>query len=94
MLSQNPIFRVEEHLSHSLTDALWLSADAYYNVGGETSIDGTGQHNMANTLRVGAGMGLRIWRGADLVLNYELVVAKPSGEPNAQTIRFTIRQLW
>ena len=38
---------------------------------------------MANTLRVGAGVGLRIWRGADLVLNYELVVAKPSGEPNA-----------
>jgi hypothetical protein len=93
-LSQNPIFRVEEHLSHNLTDALWLSADASYTVGGETSIDGTGQDNMANTLRVGAGMGLRIWRGADLVLNYELVVAKPSGEPNAQTIRFTIRQLW
>jgi hypothetical protein len=94
MLSQNPIFRVEEHLSHNLTDALWLSADAYYNVGGETSIDGTGQDNMANTLRVGAGMGLRIWRGADLVLNYERVVAKPSGEPDAQTVRFTIRQLW
>jgi len=29
-------------------------------------------------------MGLRIWRGADL-LNYERVVAKPSGEPDAQT---------
>ena len=49
---------------------------------------------MANTLGVGTGMGLRIWRGADLVLNYELVVAKPSGEPDAQTVRFTIRQLW
>jgi hypothetical protein len=94
MLSQNPIFRVEEHLSHNLTDAFWLSADAYYNVGGETSIDGTGQDNMANTLRVGAGMGLRIWRGADLILNYERVVAKPSGEPYAQTARFTVRQLW
>lgn len=34
--------RVEEHLSHNLTDALRLSADAY-NVGGETSIDGTSQ---------------------------------------------------
>ena len=93
-LSQNPIFRMEEHVSHNLTDALWLSADAYYNVGGETSIDGTGQNNMANTFRFGAGMGLRIWRGADLVLNYERVVAKPSGEPDAQTVRFTIRQLW
>ena len=85
---------MEEHVSHNLTDALWLSADAYYNVGGETSIDEISQDNMANTLRVGAGMGLRIWRGADLVLNYERVVAKPSGEPDAQAVRFTIRQLW
>jgi hemolysin activation/secretion protein len=27
-------------------------------------------------------------------LNYELVVAKPSGEPDSQTARLTIRQLW
>ena len=55
---------------------------------------GAGQDNMANTLRIGAGMGLRLWRGADLVVNYERVVAKPSGEPDAQTVRFTVRQLW
>jgi hypothetical protein len=59
-LSQNPIFRVEEHVSRNMTDRFWLSADAYYNVGGETSIDGTPQDNAASTLRVGAGMGLRL----------------------------------
>jgi len=93
-LSQNAIFRLEEHASRNLTDAFWLSADAYYNVGGETSIDGIGQDNKANTFRIGAGMGLRVWRGADLVINYESVVAKPSGEPDAQTVRLTIRQFW
>ena len=79
-LSQKPILRLEEHLSRNLSDNLWLSLDAYYNVGGETSIDAIEQDNMANTLRVGAGMGLRLWRGADLGLNYERVVAKPAGE--------------
>ena len=93
-LSQNPIFRVEEHVSQNLTDKLWVSADAYYNNGGETKIDGVPQDNMANTLRLGAGAGLRLWRGGDLILNYERVVAKPSGEPDAQTVRATIRQLW
>ena len=93
-LSQKPILRLEEHVSRNVTDALWLSMDAFYNVGGETSIDGLGQDNMANTLRVGAGMGMRLWRGADLGLNYERVVAKPAGEPNSQTLRFTFRQLW
>ena len=49
---------------------------------------------MANTLRIGGGMGLRLWRGADLALNYERVVAKPASEPDSQTIRLTVRQLW
>jgi hypothetical protein len=93
-LSQNPILRVEEHVSQNLSDALWLSADAYYNVGGETKIDGAAQDNMANTLRIGAGAGLRVWRGGEVMLNYERVVAKPSGEPDAQTLRVAIRQLW
>jgi hypothetical protein len=65
-----------------------------YNLGGETSIDGVEQDNMANTLRIGGGMGLRLWRGADLGLNYERVVAKPASEPCSQTVRFTLRQLW
>jgi hypothetical protein len=93
-LAQNPIFRVEEHISRNLTDRFWLSADAYYNVGGETSIDGTPQDNAASTLRIGAGMGLRLWRGADLGLNYERVAAKPAGEPDSQTIRLSLRQFW
>jgi hypothetical protein len=29
MLSQRPILRLEEHISRSVTDALWLSADGY-----------------------------------------------------------------
>ena len=93
-LAQNPIFNMEEHISRYLTDRFWLSADAYYNVGGETSIDGTPQDNAASTLRVGAGMGLRLWRGADLGLNYERVVAKPAGDPDSQTIRLSLRQFW
>ena len=80
-LSQQPILRLEEHVSRNVTDSLWLSADAYYNVGGETSIDGLEQDNMANTLRLGVGLGLTLWRGADLGLNYERVAAKPRGEP-------------
>jgi hypothetical protein len=93
-LSQKPILRLEEHVSRNLTEALWLSADAYYNLGGETRIDGIEQDNMANTLRIGGGMGLRLWRGADVGLNYERVVAKPASEPYSQTVRFTLRQLW
>jgi hypothetical protein len=93
-LSQKPILRLEEHLSRNVTERLWLSLDAYYNLVGETSIDGVEQNNMAKTLRIGGGMGLRLWRGADLALNYERVVAKPVSEPYSQATRLTVKQLW
>ncbi len=56
-LSQKPILRLEEHISRNVTDGFWLSADAYYNVGGETGVDGIAQDNMATTLRLGPGLG-------------------------------------
>ena len=93
-LSQNPLFIVEGHASRNLAPALWVSADAYYNLGGETSIDGVGQHNAANTLRLGLGMGLSVWPGGDIALNYDRVVAKPASQPYAQAILLTVRQVW
>ena len=93
-LTQKPLFLLEGHASRNLTRALWMSADLYYNVGGETSIDGVDQHDAADTLRLGAGMGLTIGAGVDLILNYERVVAKPAGQPDAQTVRMTIRKFW
>jgi hypothetical protein len=38
--------------------------------------------NAADTLRLGAVMGARLWPGGDLALNAESVVAKPESEPN------------
>jgi hypothetical protein len=93
-LTQKPLFRVEGHASRNLTPVLWVSADTFYNVGGETSIDSAAQGNTANTLRLGVGMGVTAWPGGDIILNYERVVAKPANEPYAQAIRMTIRQVW
>ena len=93
-LSQRPLLRLEEHVSRNIVRSLWLSADAYYNLGGETAIDDLEQDNMADTLRIGAGMGWRMWRGGEFVLNYEHVVMRPAGQPDSQTVRLTLRQLW
>jgi hypothetical protein len=93
-LTQLPLVVLEGHASRNITSSIWLSADAYYNIGGETSIDRVPQGNAADTLRLGAGMGARLWRGADLVLNAESVVAKPQSEPYAWGVRLTLRQFW
>jgi Putative MetA-pathway of phenol degradation len=93
-LTQKPLFLVEGHASRNFSPALWVSADADYNGGGETSIDGVGQRNAASTLRLGVGMGLSVWAGGDVDLNYERVVTEPAGQPDAQAVRMTIRQVW
>ena len=93
-LTQRPLFIVEGHASRNITPRIWLSADAYYTAGGETSIDGVSQGNAADTLRLGAGMGARLWPGGDIVLNAESVVAKPESEPYAWGVRLTLRQFW
>jgi Putative MetA-pathway of phenol degradation len=93
-LTQKPLYIVEGHASRNLLRLLWISADAYYNIGGETSIDDLDQRNAANTLRLGVGMGVTVWRGGDVVLNYDHVVARPAGQPDAQAILMTVRQLW
>ena len=93
-LTQRPLVIVEGHASRNLTPRVWLSADAYYNVGGEASVDGIRQGNAADTLRLGAGMGARLWPGVDMALNAESVVAKPESEPYAWGIRLTLRQFW
>jgi hypothetical protein len=93
-LTQRPLFIVEGHASRNVTPRIWLSADAYYNAGGETSIDGVRQGNAADTLRLGAGMGASLWPGGDMVLNAESVVAKPESEPYAWAVRLTLRQFW
>ncbi len=94
LLTQRPLFTLEGHASRNITPRIWLSADAYYNVGGETSIDHVPQDNAADTVSLGAGMGAQLWRGGDLVLNAESVVAKPASEPYAWGVRLTFRQFW
>jgi hypothetical protein len=93
-LTQRTLFIVEGHASRNIAPRIWLSADAYYDIGGETNIGGVSQGNAADTLRLGIGMGAQLWQGGDLVLNAESVVAKPAREPDAWGIRLTLRQFW
>ena len=37
---------------------------------------------------------LSLWRGGDATLNFDRVVAKPAGQPDAEAIVMTLRQVW
>jgi hypothetical protein len=91
---QNPLFLFEGHASQNVTDDIWLSVDAYYNVGGETRVSGKAQDNAADTLRLGVGAGIRLWSGAQLTLNYDQVVIKPDEQPKGASLRLSLAQVW
>jgi hypothetical protein len=93
-LSQDPLFQVEAHASRNVTPDLWLSADAYYNAGGETERDGVGQDNATDTLRLGAGLGWRVGGLGQLLFNIDQVVAKPDGQPEGWAVRLTWARSW
>lgn len=93
-LDRDPLFQIEGHASHNLTDKFWASADLYYALGGETQLGRMPQDDDANTLRLGVGMGVRVPYVGTLMLNYERVVAKPAGQPEGQSFRLTIARVW
>jgi hypothetical protein len=93
-LSQDPVFLLEGHFSQNVNKKLWLSADAYWDLGGETTLDGVAQDNALNTVRLGVGMGMRTWKGGQLMLNTERAVRENSGQSNTFGIRLSLAQVW
>ncbi|MEI4234393.1 transporter [Roseovarius sp. D22-M7] len=93
-LEQDPLYQIELHASRNLTPDFWLTADAYYNWGGETRLDGVAQDNAADTLSLGAGLGWRIPSVATVFVNYETTVSAPAGQPEGETVRLTLAKVW
>jgi len=93
-LEQRPLYQIELHASRNLTPDFWLTADAYYDRGGETRLDGVGQDNAADTWRLGAGLGWRIPSVATVFVNYESTVSSPAGQPEGDTVRLTLARVW
>ena len=93
-LSRDPLWRVEAHASRNLTPDFWVSADAYYDIGGETALDGKGQDDAADTLRAGLGFGLRLPGRVQLMMNADQVIARPSGQPDGFSLRLTLARVW
>lgn len=82
-MSQAPVFGVEAHVTRNFGNSVWAGLDAYYEIGGETSLNGVAQDDELETLAVGATLGLVLSPSLAVRLTYrELVysnVANASG---------------
>lgn len=91
-LQQKALFGVDGHLSHDVGDRAWLSLDAVYAHGGTTKVDGVGQDNRQQTLRLGASGSVNLDRATAINLAFTRSVAKKDYTPSATTFSVNLNR--
>ena len=57
---QDPYFELEGHITRNLNSALWVSFDANYQYGSETTTNGVSDNNTRMNLQLGATVGVSL----------------------------------
>ena len=84
---QEPIFRLEGHVTRNLNKALWLSLDATWVYGGETTTDGVANDNAQRALMLGGTANFTFSRSTSLKVTYGEVVKRNDGGPDGHMFR-------
>lgn len=84
---QRALFRLEGHATRNVSRELWLSADALYTSGGETTTDGVRGGNVQRSLMMGLTAGLTLSQAASLTLSYGGVVRHNDSGRDGQIFR-------
>lgn len=71
---QDPLFMVENHLTHNVTSKLWAGIDLRYRYGGETTTDGVNDVNKQNVLGGGFSFGYTFTPALSMQASYGLVL--------------------
>jgi hypothetical protein len=85
--SKDPLFTVEAHLTHNLSQRVWISGDLLYRQGGETTTNGMGDGNGTHGLSGGGTFTFPVTDRAVLALTYEAVIARDDDGPDGWFFR-------
>lgn len=86
-LQQDPLFRLEAHATRNFSRPLWLSADALFQTGGETTTDGVRDGNRQRALSLGATLGYTFSDTVSASVNYGKVVKRNDAGLEARGLR-------
>ncbi len=68
--TQDPLIELEGHITRNLNSTLWVSADAIYQYGSETSTNGVSDDNTRMNLNMGVTIGANLSPTMQLRLSY------------------------
>ncbi len=81
-IKQDPLFIIENHLTHNLNKKLWIGADLRYQIGGTTKADGISDNNQINILGGGLNVGYQISAPLSIFAGYDTILF---GDNNAES---------
>lgn len=74
VVDQDPLFIIENHLTHNFTKKLWAGIDLRYQYGGTTMADGVSDENLINILGGGLNLGYQISAPLSVYGGYDTIL--------------------
>lgn len=93
-VSQDPLFRLEAHVSQNLSQKVWVSADALFSYGAETSTDGVADNNTKKSLGLGATVNFAVSDNAQVKITYGTIVSSNNNGADGHGIRLVASWLF
>jgi hypothetical protein len=87
---QDPLYTLEAHVTRNINSANWLSLDALYTWGGETSTDGDGADNPREALGLGASWNIAFNPQTSLKVSYGTNVYANENGGEGQLVRLIL----
>jgi hypothetical protein len=84
---QDPLFRLEAHVTRNVNRALWVSLDGLYVYGGETSTNGRDNDDTQRAFELGGTLNLNFSPTMSAKLSYGEVVSRNDGGPDGDMVR-------
>lgn len=94
VMSQDPIFGVEAHITRNFGNSVWAAIDGYYETGGEISFNGVPQGDGFETLALGATLGLVLSPNVAMRLSYRELVYSNLPDASGRTLEITAAYLF
>jgi len=88
--SEAPLLQLEAHLTRNLNESLWVSVDALFMDGAETTIDGVSQHDRQRSLALGATVSVAVNDAVSATLSYTDAVSRNYDGVSGHVIRVVV----
>ena len=93
-LEQDPIYKIEAHVTHDFNMMLWGSVDAMYTTGGETTVNGIEKDNSQRSLGLGVSLGAFFSPTMGMTMSYAEIVSNNEHSQDGTMFRVTGKYLF